>query len=336
MQSQCSGLHSYSAFNSQVYTQPASVIVSQSLQATYGTQQFDNKTELQELLEDKLPSDYTSKRQGPCGLKLTYVESWKLVELSNAIFGFDGWSCCITNLNVDFIDEDHGRFRVGVTAIVRVTLKSGSYHEDVGVGMAENPRKGPAIELAKKEAVSDGRKRALRLFGNYLGNSLYDKDYVKTIEVPKQKDITPVTYTTLREQHSQTVLRSQLVRSQADFSQSSTQSTATAVSAASLPPPPAEKPAPAEQPPKPTPPAPAPRPPIKPPSFDAPTPFKVMVERSASVTPTPSASSESSNKENNVPSTASSSSKSSTPAVFLKPKKPAFSHGVSFSISLQK
>jgi DNA repair and recombination protein RAD52 len=38
---------------------------------------------------------------------------------------------------------------------------------------------------AKKEAVTDATKRALKSFGNVLGNCLYDKEYAK--EVVKMK-----------------------------------------------------------------------------------------------------------------------------------------------------
>lgn len=34
---------------------------------------------------------------------------------------------------------------------------------------------------AQKEAITDGTKRALRSFGNMLGNCLYDKDYTKEV-----------------------------------------------------------------------------------------------------------------------------------------------------------
>jgi DNA recombination protein Rad52 len=52
-------------------------------------------------------------------------------------------------------------------------LKDGTSHEDLGYGTAENMKtKGQALEKARKEAVSDGRKRALRLFGNGLGNCI--------------------------------------------------------------------------------------------------------------------------------------------------------------------
>ncbi|KAL7713698.1 DNA repair and recombination protein Rad22 [Entamoeba marina] len=166
---------------------------------SFGTKIFEDSKEIGNLLEQKIPTNLIATRPGPGQMKLVYLESWRVVELSNALFGFDGWSCCITNMNVDFIDVEKGKFKVGVTAIVRVTLKNGVYHEDVGVGMSDNPRKGAAIELAKKEAVSDGRKRALRLFGNYLGNSLYDRDYVRQMDTNhKINDISPVTYDAIR------------------------------------------------------------------------------------------------------------------------------------------
>jgi len=83
------------------------------------------------------------------------------------------------------IEECNGRYSVGVTAVVRVCLKDGTSHEDVGYGSGENPRKGAAIEKAKKEAVSDARKRALRLFGDALGNCLYDKSYLSRLKSGK-------------------------------------------------------------------------------------------------------------------------------------------------------
>lgn len=70
--------------------------------------------------------------------------------------------------------------------MIRISLKDGTYHEDVGFGCAENRNKGLAIENAKKEAVSDARKRALRLFGNHLGNCLYDKEYVKKVRAEEK------------------------------------------------------------------------------------------------------------------------------------------------------
>lgn len=53
-------------------------------------------------------------------------------------------------------------------------LKDGTYHEDIGYGSCANmPDRAAALEKAKKEAASDALKRALRLFGNGLGNCIY-------------------------------------------------------------------------------------------------------------------------------------------------------------------
>ncbi|KAF8155767.1 recombination protein Rad52 [Crassisporium funariophilum] len=143
---------------------------------------------LQAKLNQKLGPEFISQRQGPGGPKLTYAEGWKIINLANEVFGFNGWSSSIVSLTTDFVDytEESRRYNIGVTAIVRVTLRDGVFHEDIGYGMAENVKgKGQALDKCKKEAVTDGIKRALRNFGNLLGNCLYDKSY--TAEVVKIK-----------------------------------------------------------------------------------------------------------------------------------------------------
>ncbi|KDQ09035.1 hypothetical protein BOTBODRAFT_117729 [Botryobasidium botryosum FD-172 SS1] len=145
--------------------------------------------ELQVKLDRKLGPEFISQRPGPGGgPKLTYAEGWKIINLANEVFGFNGWSSSIVSLTVDYMDfnEQSQRCNVGVTAIVRVTLRDGVSHEDIGYGSIENTRsKGMALDKCKKEAVTDGLKRALRNFGNLLGNCLYDKSY--TAEVVKMK-----------------------------------------------------------------------------------------------------------------------------------------------------
>ena len=54
--------------------------------------------------------------------------------------------------------------------------------QDIGYGHIENCKgKAPAFEKAKKEGTTDGLKRALRNFGNLLGNCVYDKDFVARV-----------------------------------------------------------------------------------------------------------------------------------------------------------
>lgn len=55
-------------------------------------------------------------------------------------------------------------------------------YQDIGYGHIENCKgKAAAFEKAKKEGTTDGLKRALRNFGNLLGNCVYDKDYVAKV-----------------------------------------------------------------------------------------------------------------------------------------------------------
>ncbi|EST09167.2 Rad52/22 double-strand break repair protein [Kalmanozyma brasiliensis GHG001] len=136
---------------------------------------------LQAKLNQRLGPEYLSQRPGPGGgKKLTYIEGWKLVDLANEVFGFNGWSTTIVRLEVDYLDcsPDGTRFNAGVSCIVRVSLRDGAFHEDVGYGSADNAKqKHAALEKGKKEAVTDATKRALKNFGKLLGNCTYDHQY---------------------------------------------------------------------------------------------------------------------------------------------------------------
>ena len=108
-----------------------------------------------------------------------------MINLANEVFGFNGWSSAIQNVQIDFVDENaqNGKITLGLSTIVRVTLRDGTFHEDIGYGHIENCKgKAAAFEKAKKEAATDALKRALRNFGNVLGNCLYDKDYLAKVQ----------------------------------------------------------------------------------------------------------------------------------------------------------
>lgn len=105
---------------------------------------------LQAKLNKRLGPEYISQRPGPSGgPKLTYVEGWKIINLANEVFGFNNWSSNIVNLSTDFMDYDEQskRCTVGVSAVIRVTLRDGVFHEDVGYGVSENAKgKGAAFD----------------------------------------------------------------------------------------------------------------------------------------------------------------------------------------------
>ncbi|KAF9119865.1 DNA repair protein rad52 [Mortierella sp. 14UC] len=143
----------------------------------------EEKAQLDSDLSKYLPAEFTATRSGPGRSTLTYVEGWKIKNLANKLFGFNGWSSAITDVTIDFLEvENDGKVSVGVSCIVRVTLKDGTYHEDVGYGSSENQRsKAASFEKARKEAATDALKRALTSFGNLLGTCLYDKNYCKYV-----------------------------------------------------------------------------------------------------------------------------------------------------------
>ncbi len=146
---------------------------------------------LQSKLEKQLGPEYLSTRKGPGNTALHYITADKCITLANEVFGFNGWSSSIQNLQVDYVDEEPGnKIHIGLHVIVRVTLRDGTYHEDIGYGHIENARtKASAFEKAKKEGTTDALKRALRQFGNVLGNCIYDKAYLA--KTTKMKVVQP-------------------------------------------------------------------------------------------------------------------------------------------------
>ncbi|XP_068169432.1 DNA repair protein RAD52 homolog isoform X2 [Antennarius striatus] len=139
-------------------------------------------------LQQKLGPEYISTRVAGGGQKVCYIEGHRVIGLANEMFGYNGWSHSISQQNVDFVDLINGKFYVGVSAFVKVQLKDGSFHEDVGYGVSEGLRsKALSLEKARKEAVTDGMKRALKCFGNALGNCILNKEYLLAInKIPKQ------------------------------------------------------------------------------------------------------------------------------------------------------
>ncbi|KAH0349965.1 recombination protein Rad52, partial [Aureobasidium melanogenum] len=139
---------------------------------------------LQSRLDKQLGPEYISTRPGNGGGKVHYLAAEKVINLANEVFGFNGWSSAIRDVQIDFCDESPttGKINLGLSTIVRVSLKDGTFHEDIGYGHIENCKgKAAAFEKAKKEAVTDALKRSLRNFGNVLGNCLYDKDYLQRV-----------------------------------------------------------------------------------------------------------------------------------------------------------
>lgn len=164
--------------------------ISRKRERHFGADPFSDEEErnIRQKLDVGLSRNETAQRPGPGGARLTYIEGWKVIHDANQIFGFNGWSSQVVQLDLRYLDERGGRFSACVCATVRITLRDGTFREDRGGGAADNMRgKGEAILKAEKEAVTDATKRALKNFGLRLGLSLYDRQHVRDMNRPQPR-----------------------------------------------------------------------------------------------------------------------------------------------------
>lgn len=148
---------------------------------TFGSRPFsaDELHRIQQGLMKKLPRSCLSERSAGSGGKVSYIEGHRVIDHANQVLGFDGWSSSLLSLTQDYVrahgraprptrptigtnahvsplpalqcDLKNERYSLCFTAIVRVQLKDGTFHEDVGCGLSEGQRsRGQALEKAKK------------------------------------------------------------------------------------------------------------------------------------------------------------------------------------------
>ena len=85
---------------------------------------------IQKALASKIPPEGISYRSSAgMGGQVAYLEGWRAFNYANEIFGFNGWSSEIISITTDFIDVENGRYSVGVSCTVRITLKDGTFHD---------------------------------------------------------------------------------------------------------------------------------------------------------------------------------------------------------------
>ncbi|KAK8215082.1 DNA repair protein rad52 [Zalaria obscura] len=58
---------------------------------------------LQSKLDKQLGPEYISTRPGAGGGKVHYLAAEKVINLANEVFGFNGWSSAIQNVQIDFV-----------------------------------------------------------------------------------------------------------------------------------------------------------------------------------------------------------------------------------------
>lgn len=60
---------------------------------------------LQSRLDKQLGPEYISSRPGAAGQKVHYLAAEKCINLANEVFGFNGWSSAIQNIQIDFVSS---------------------------------------------------------------------------------------------------------------------------------------------------------------------------------------------------------------------------------------
>ena len=151
-------------------------------QCEFSTEEVER---IENLAKRPIPKSLTANRAGHSNTRLTYIEGWQAIKAMNDVFGLFGWSTELKKSEGISKEEDKGKVKITVQAVVRVTLKNGTYREGTGTGSGIAISESDAWEKALKEAETDAKKRAIKDFGDYFGNCLYDKNYVKSLAMQK-------------------------------------------------------------------------------------------------------------------------------------------------------
>ncbi|KAM4060309.1 rad52/22 family double-strand break repair protein [Hirsutella rhossiliensis] len=116
-----------------------------------------------------LGPEYVQRRPGPGGSKLSYLSSADAISLANDMFGHDGWSSEVIEQSCESRTE-------------------GNPAKWMTEAVCRRNTRAEAMEKAVKEAETDALKRALRIFGEALGNCLYSKPYLSWIEKVRARE----------------------------------------------------------------------------------------------------------------------------------------------------
>ncbi len=142
------------------------------------------REELVKVLDSNIPEDVIEKRSGGGGKELSYLSGAYVIDRLNQVLGIGEWSYSIESLTKVFEGEVAGYSgdvkSVSYTAIVQLEASIAGkrvFFTEVGYGDGTDKKNaGKAHELAVKEAVTDGVKRAAKNLGRSMGLGLYFKE----------------------------------------------------------------------------------------------------------------------------------------------------------------
>ncbi|KAF7310019.1 hypothetical protein MIND_00374800 [Mycena indigotica] len=153
---------------------PESISSSQRELETSAERRANVQAQLNQRLDPECP--------GPGGGKLTYVETWRLVNLANEVFGYNGWSSSVVRMTVDYVDCDEHTQRYGRRGVSGHARDPGG-----GGGTALDKVRNPGWDIFSAADTADSvrrrrqttpLKRTLRTFGKALGNSSTKERYM--------------------------------------------------------------------------------------------------------------------------------------------------------------
>ena len=143
--------------------------------------------DVQAKLSEKLDPSLIKQRPGGGGKMLSYLEAYSAIAQANSIFGTGNWGPQVLKgpelHEIRIMDHSTGTIlevHEYYSAQVGIYLYGRLVSSDEGFGEVQTIAEGTDTkamlgmhEKARKGAISDGIKRALRIFGSQFGNDLY-------------------------------------------------------------------------------------------------------------------------------------------------------------------
>ncbi len=136
-----------------------------------------------ELLVQPLDPKRVKHRSGGGGMQLSYLTGYDVINTANRIFGYGNWGYDLLGVELNSVNGENGDIVGGYYAArVKLTITGCQPITEEGVCPVQegrNPRaRIDAHDMARKGAITDALKRALRCYGDQFGNSLYDADLI--------------------------------------------------------------------------------------------------------------------------------------------------------------
>lgn len=134
-------------------------------------------------LDQPLDPKRVKHRQGGGGMQLAYLKGHDVIDTANKIFGYGNWGYDLLGVELQNVLAENGEIIGGYYAArVKLVVAGCVPVTEEGVCPVQegrNPRaKIDAHDMARKGAITDALKRALRCYGDQFGNSLYDNELV--------------------------------------------------------------------------------------------------------------------------------------------------------------